>query len=531
MRPCQKEISEGQEEVQHEAESPEKTSGRKESSGGDREENLAVYQNLPDNEGEERRPGQGAAVETKEGLNGGDIRQDGMNVEQATSNTQGMLDKSIDDQVVSEKTTSSDGRPSESSERVEEELQTSALTKDLHELKVVDQEEHGRKMKAHEEAGMPVEPRKDVPVEDQKQIEMAVVVQEKKEMKVEGQEHAEMAVLFQEEKEMKVEDQVHIAKGVVVQDEKEMKVEGQEHVEMAVLVQEEKEMKVEDQVHIAKGVVVQEEKEMNMEGQVQIDVAVVVREEKEKMDIQEQVEMAAVVQKKMEGQEQANIRMEAQASTERRVVAQDTAEIEPQSSTSDEKDQTVEEETTAKSCDQGTKLVRSAPSDEEQQKMMQQLLAEINSHVCEKDVHIQPLQGDFSEFSEVQVDSGRFGHIIELYGFSSELSAEDLMEPFKEYRDRGFRLQWVDQTHALGIFSSPEDAYAASCQMHPAMKFRPLSQGSRQSKFRAYEKAAFMYPHVERPRCDATVAKRLVSHALALPKEAAVQSVVERAQT
>ncbi|XP_075062003.1 R3H and coiled-coil domain-containing protein 1 [Mixophyes fleayi] len=158
-------------------------------------------------------------------------------------------------------------------------------------------------------------------------------------------------------------------------------------------------------------------------------------------------------------------------------------------------------------------------SGEDQQKILEQIMTEISAHVCEKDIHIQPLLGDFSEFTETQVDRGRFGHIIELYGFSDELSTEDLMEPFKEYRDKGFYLKWVDEAHALGVFSTPDDAYAASRRMYPGMKFRPLSQGSRPSKSLAFELTECPPPSIERPQTDATVAKRMVTMALGLPKQ------------
>ncbi|MEE6513210.1 hypothetical protein FKM82_020747 [Ascaphus truei] len=156
---------------------------------------------------------------------------------------------------------------------------------------------------------------------------------------------------------------------------------------------------------------------------------------------------------------------------------------------------------------------------EDLEEILEQILQEIRAQVCEKDVQIQPLLGDFSSFTEFQTDPGRFGHVIEIYDFSDQVLTEDLMEPFCEYRDKGFNLQWVDDAHALGIFSSPEDAYSASCRKHPGMKFRPLSQGSRQSKLRAQEQAEISQPSKDRLEIDASVAKRLVSRALGLPKQ------------
>ncbi|CAI9620593.1 unnamed protein product [Staurois parvus] len=191
-----------------------------------------------------------------------------------------------------------------------------------------------------------------------------------------------------------------------------------------------------------------------------------------------------------------------------------------------EEDQSLKElSKTTSSCMQ-TEVEKSEGNDD-QQKMLEQIMTEIIAHVSEKNVHIQPLLADFSEFAEIQVDHGRFGHIIEVYGFSSTLGTEDLMEPFQKYRDSGFHLQWVDQSHALGIFSSPKKAYAASCKTHPAMKFRPLSQGSRQSKILAYEKTACLQPCKDRPQTDASVAKRMVNRALGQQKQEADQSVKE----
>lgn len=198
----------------------------------------------------------------------------------------------------------------------------------------------------------------------------------------------------------------------------------------------------------------------------------------------------------------------------------------PSDKTGEEDKSVTELSKTSNSCMQ-TEVEMSKGNDEDPQKMLEQIMTEIIAHVSEKDVHIQPLLSDFSEFAETQVDHGRFGHIIEVYGFSSTLSTEDLMEPFQKYRDRGFHLQWVDQSHALGIFSSPEDAYAASCRTHPAMKFRPLSQGSRQSKMLAHDKTVSLQPYKDRPPTDASVAKRMVNRALGQQKPEADQSVKE----
>lgn len=45
--------------------------------------------------------------------------------------------------------------------------------------------------------------------------------------------------------------------------------------------------------------------------------------------------------------------------------------------------------------------------------------------------------------------------IIEIYGFPEEFKTQDLYATFSPYVNRGFKLKWVDNSHALGIFPSP----------------------------------------------------------------------------
>lgn len=47
-----------------------------------------------------------------------------------------------------------------------------------------------------------------------------------------------------------------------------------------------------------------------------------------------------------------------------------------------------------------------------------------------------------------------FGHVVEVYDFPSEFKTNDLLSLFSEYKDTGFEIKWVDDTHALIVFSS-----------------------------------------------------------------------------
>ncbi|KAF1557351.1 Coiled-coil domain-containing protein R3HCC1L, partial [Eudyptula albosignata] len=76
-------------------------------------------------------------------------------------------------------------------------------------------------------------------------------------------------------------------------------------------------------------------------------------------------------------------------------------------------------------------------------------------------------------------------HVIEIYDFPSDFRTEDLLRVFCSYQKKGFDIKWVDDTHALGIFSSPITARDALSTKHLMVKTRPLSQGTRASKAKA----------------------------------------------
>nr|XP_021149542.1 coiled-coil domain-containing protein R3HCC1L [Columba livia] len=105
-------------------------------------------------------------------------------------------------------------------------------------------------------------------------------------------------------------------------------------------------------------------------------------------------------------------------------------------------------------------------------------------------------------------------HVIEIYDFPSDFRTEDLMRVFCSYQKKGFDIKWVDDTHALGIFSSPITARDALSTKHLMVKTRPLSQGTRASKAKARAYAEYLQPAKERPETSAALARRLVIGAL-----------------
>jgi hypothetical protein len=47
-----------------------------------------------------------------------------------------------------------------------------------------------------------------------------------------------------------------------------------------------------------------------------------------------------------------------------------------------------------------------------------------------------------------------FPHVLEIYNFPAEFKTNDLFAVFSPYMKGGFEIKWVDDTHALGVFSS-----------------------------------------------------------------------------
>uniref|UniRef100_A0A8B9PBQ4 R3H domain and coiled-coil containing 1 like n=1 Tax=Apteryx owenii TaxID=8824 RepID=A0A8B9PBQ4_APTOW len=105
-------------------------------------------------------------------------------------------------------------------------------------------------------------------------------------------------------------------------------------------------------------------------------------------------------------------------------------------------------------------------------------------------------------------------HVIEIYDFPPDFRTEDLLRVFCGYQKKGFDIKWVDDTHALGIFSSPITARDALSTKHLMVKTRPLSQGTRAAKAKARAYADFLQPAKERPETSAALARRLVIGAL-----------------
>ncbi|XP_061871799.1 R3H and coiled-coil domain-containing protein 1 isoform X2 [Colius striatus] len=143
-----------------------------------------------------------------------------------------------------------------------------------------------------------------------------------------------------------------------------------------------------------------------------------------------------------------------------------------------------------------------------------ELFAEIVGHLTVKDISIERISCDYSSYGDAQPSEGDLGHVTEIYDFSPSLKTEHLLEVFSDFHEGGFKIQWVDDTHALGIFSSPSAASQALGRRYSSLKIRPLIHATKQSKIKALQRPKLLHLGKERPQTDTAVARRLVSRAL-----------------
>uniref|UniRef100_A0A3Q3KWA9 R3H domain and coiled-coil containing 1-like n=1 Tax=Labrus bergylta TaxID=56723 RepID=A0A3Q3KWA9_9LABR len=114
--------------------------------------------------------------------------------------------------------------------------------------------------------------------------------------------------------------------------------------------------------------------------------------------------------------------------------------------------------------------------------------------------------GDDEE--DIDLTEDELSHIVEIYDFPTEFKTRTFSNYFS------FDLQWVDDTHALGLFSSPIAAREALRSKNPLMKLRPLSKSSAATKAKARSISDYLLPAKERPQTSAALARKLVIGAL-----------------
>ncbi|XP_035516168.1 coiled-coil domain-containing protein R3HCC1L [Morone saxatilis] len=121
---------------------------------------------------------------------------------------------------------------------------------------------------------------------------------------------------------------------------------------------------------------------------------------------------------------------------------------------------------------------------------------------------------DDDDDEDIDLSEDELAHIVEIYDFPAEFKTEDLLKLFQCYQQRGFDIKWIDESQALGLFSSPIAAREALRSKHPLMKLRPLSKSSSATKAKARSCSDYLLPAKERPQTSAALARKLVIGAL-----------------
>ncbi|KAM8764504.1 R3H and coiled-coil domain-containing protein 1 [Rhynchonycteris naso] len=187
----------------------------------------------------------------------------------------------------------------------------------------------------------------------------------------------------------------------------------------------------------------------------------------------------------------------------------------------------------------GSELEKSSAAEEEEKEVEEEgpgscseddyneLLQEITDSLTEKEIQVEKVHVDTSSFVEELPREQDFAHVVEIYGFEPTLKTEDLLAAFSGFQEKELRIQWVDDTHALGIFPCLASAAEALTKDFLGLKIRPLTQGSKQSKLKALQRPKLLYLAKERPQTSTAVAQRLVARALGLQHKKREQPAVE----
>ncbi|XP_034044806.1 coiled-coil domain-containing protein R3HCC1L [Thalassophryne amazonica] len=123
---------------------------------------------------------------------------------------------------------------------------------------------------------------------------------------------------------------------------------------------------------------------------------------------------------------------------------------------------------------------------------------------------------DPGEDDDLNLREDELSHIIEIYDFPSEFKTEDLLKLFQSYQRRGFDIKWIDDTHVLGLFSSPMAAREVLRSKHPLLKVRPLSKSPSATRTKARSCTDYLLPTKDRPQTSAVLARKLVVGALGI---------------
>ncbi|XP_067646200.1 probable serine/threonine-protein kinase nek3 isoform X2 [Eurosta solidaginis] len=158
-------------------------------------------------------------------------------------------------------------------------------------------------------------------------------------------------------------------------------------------------------------------------------------------------------------------------------------------------------------------------------KIMNELTASVGK------VKIELPRMDYTAYLTKQsiLNDEEFPHVLEVSNFPVEFKNHDLLMLFSQYKESGFDIKWVDDTHALAVFSSSRIAAEVLAMGHPFVALKPLAEATIESRLKAKKCAASLQPYRQRPETCAALARRLVTGALGVRlKTAAAEREIEK---
>jgi len=142
------------------------------------------------------------------------------------------------------------------------------------------------------------------------------------------------------------------------------------------------------------------------------------------------------------------------------------------------------------------------------------LLDELTASVGK--VSIEKPKSDYKLYHSKQalLNAEEFPHVLEISNFPMEFKTTDLMMLFSAYKESGFDIKWVDDTHALAVFSSSKIAAEVLSGNVPFVVMKPLTEATSESRAKAKKCSSSLQPYRQRPETCAALARRLVTGAL-----------------
>ncbi|CAG7835249.1 unnamed protein product [Allacma fusca] len=129
---------------------------------------------------------------------------------------------------------------------------------------------------------------------------------------------------------------------------------------------------------------------------------------------------------------------------------------------------------------------------------------------------MKPKLEEYPEEMKVALKEEALSHIVEVYNMNKDIKTKDIMSLFDTSNGIKNHLKWVDDEHAMLIFSTPDLAKEALKVSHPVILTRLIENGSMESKLKimSCSHSSHLLPWKARPKTVTVLARRLISSQL-----------------